>query len=510
MLKHLLFLLYMFPALLTEDAICEELFSYKEIRVSVNDGYSCQTTTFVRLDVTSEEQIRKSRIDMQEMSDMVKTYLWLDCNKIESISYLGYIEGKEKIAYRAIAKKEEKWFLNEQELKSKPEETSNASKTTFPKDNKINQSKTTVPPVPQPKPDTPITSKSPSTQKTLEEASANGSINATMELVKGLLGLSGADPNINFQKDSEKGKRMLEDLASQGNLDAKHLLGEAYRSHAKLEINLPLLNKITNELPEDPVNNRGEVATQLTIEAAAKGGEEAIVALKKAGQSGANLAYYALGAMYLLDEKREMPAGSEFIKEELQLELDDPGSGGFGNADIGLHFLTLAAEGGNAEAQSILRDLDIEFDTSGQAASNASANFTNSSEPNQQAPKASTTSNNPFQKTDNTSSTQAYSASSAAMTLAKSIQSLDSVKLDEMVNSTRNASGAQAMGGGTGNNISQQQGSSSSRSGVQNASRQQGGKLSGSSQAIPANTEQRLGRSTEKQNTESKPIEILD
>ncbi len=514
--KHLLYLLFFIVSvLLSRDAICEELFSHKEIQVSIDDGYSCQADVSVRLDVDSEEQIRKSRIDMQALSDMVKTYLWIDCDKIESISYFGYIKGKENIAYQAIAKKDERWFLNEQEVKSKT-----------PKAPEEKKPATTNLPPPRLKPDAPGKVKQQPTQKTLEEECRNGSISAMLELAKGLLGLSRAAPNVKFQEDAEKGKKILEELASQGNHDAKHLLGEAYQSNAKLEVNLKLLNKITNTLPKEPANQRGQVAAQLTVEAASKGSKEAISALNQAGKAGSDLAYYAIGVMYLLDEQKEMPVDSEFIEKELQLELDNPGNGGFGNTDIGLRFLILAAENGNTDAQCVLEDLDVKFSSSGQTDDkNESAHSANNGEPNQQAQNSTaskqstaasnssttTASSNSAQKTSNTSGTQANSASHTAATLAKSIQSLNGATLDEMVNSSRMASAAKPAGASASKSVTQQQGASSSHSGTQSgASGKQKGEFYGSSQDIPANTKQGVESSTGKQNTENKPIEILD
>ena len=91
----------------------------------------------------------------------------------------------------------------------------------------------------------------------------------------------------------------------------------------------------------------------------------AVDALQDAGQAGSNMSYYALGMMYLLDQAMNMPYEQTFLEQELEIESDVAGSGGSGNVDVGLHFLTLAAENGNSEAQELLTDMEVEFEIPG-------------------------------------------------------------------------------------------------------------------------------------------------
>jgi hypothetical protein len=115
----------------------------------------------------------------------------------------------------------------------------------------------------------------------------------------------------------------------------------------------------------DGEEQRGTASAMMTLDAAAKGSELAVDALQDAGQAGSNMSYYALGMMYLLDQAMNMPYEQTFLEQELEIESDVAGSGGSGNVDVGLHFLTLAAENGNSEAQELLTDMEVEFEMPG-------------------------------------------------------------------------------------------------------------------------------------------------
>lgn len=508
----------LFVCLATGNACAEQLFSYKGIQVSVANDYRCQPNASVRLDAKKEDQIRQSRIDMQELSGMVKTYLWLDCEEIESITYEGFIEESDKRIYQAVAEKKGNWYLDEKS----PNEIDANNKT---KNKAIEPPQKDVQKVQQ-KQRTKKNNSKPSTLKELEKASAKGSVESIIELAKGLLGLSNADPNIKFPNDNARGLGLLEKMAADGNLDAKHLLGEAYQSNDQLPMNLPLLEKITSDLLENASQQRGKLAAKLTIESAAKGGKEAIVALKEAGQSGSGLSYYALGVMYLLDKLKQMPVDTDFIQEQLEVDPSATGSGGFGNADVGLHFLTLAAEKGNADAQGLLTEMDVDYNTSGSAQSSASSTSMSQAQ-----------SSMPSQNSNSVKSASSHSAPSGSAAssnkLAQGMALMESGGLDAILQAEESGSASYTQSGGGGSATSNQQ-----QGGVNNnLNGQQGsgakhvkskapssvgrgmkgilgetprGTLSSYSPNKPKKGMQKPGFSEANQSTEEKPLEILD
>lgn len=341
-------LAFVFPAQ------AEELLSFSNISASVSHDYKCQPAANVRLDAESEDSYRKSRIDMQKLSEIVKTYLWLDCKDIETVNFEGYVEGNEGKIYRATIEKKDDWFLHEvdgdaevMEEDSVPKPSLDKQKQLPPKEELIEENK---------KPASKYSS-----LESLEAAAANSS-EAELELAKGLLGLPDKLEGIEFSDDAERGMAILEKLAAEGNPDAIQLLSEAYSSDKKFDLNIPLIEALTGRPMVDGEDQRGTASAMLTLEAAANGSELAVDALQEAGLAGSNMSYYALGMMYLLDKALKMPYESEFLEQQLDVESDVSGSGGSGNVDVGLHFLTLAAENGNAEAQELLSDMDVEFD----------------------------------------------------------------------------------------------------------------------------------------------------
>lgn len=69
--------------------------------------------------------------------------------------------------------------------------------------------------------------------------------------------------------------------------------------------------------------------------------------------------------MYLLDKRKNMPYRKGFLRKKLKYRKKLSKRG---NVDMGMHYIQLAAEGGNAEAQSMLKDMGIDFDASQQTA----------------------------------------------------------------------------------------------------------------------------------------------
>lgn len=351
----------------------EELVSFNNVSASVSSDYKCQPEANVRLDAPEEDSYRKSRVDMQKLSRIVKTYLWLDCKEIESIDFEGYAEGNDEALYRATAEKKNDWFLQEQpvddadENKQKDVEKEELPSEVEPvKDDELPSS-----PEPEKPQVDPAQKKNPSSApqeknkfSSLEslEAAATTSSEAQLELAKGLLDLPEKIEGIEFPDDPDRGVEILEKLASEGNPDAMQLLSEAYSSDNGIDLNIPLIEALTGRPMVDGEDQRGTASAMMTLDAAAKGSELAVDALQDAGQAGSNMSYYAVGMMYLLDKAKKMPYDEEFLEQELEIESDVAGSGGSGNVDVGLHFLTLAAESGNSEAQELLTDMDVEFE----------------------------------------------------------------------------------------------------------------------------------------------------
>jgi TPR repeat protein len=341
-------LAFVFPAQ------AEELLSFNNISASVSRDYKCQPAANVRLDTKSEESYRESRVDMQKLSEIVKTYLWLDCKEIEAVNFDGYAEGNEDKIYSATIEKKNDWFLHEVDDTAGVKEKDDAPNPSLDKQKQSLSEEELVEENVKP------TNKY-SSLESLEAATAS-SAEAELELAKGLLGLSDKLEGIGFPDDAERGMDILEKLAAEGNPDAIQLLSEAYSSDKKFDLNIPLIEALTGRPMIDGEDQRGTASAMLTLEAAANGSELAVDALQEAGLAGSSMSYYALGMMYLLDKALKMPYESEFLEQQLDMESDVSGSGGSGNVDVGLHFLTLAAENGNAEAQELLSDMDVEFD----------------------------------------------------------------------------------------------------------------------------------------------------
>lgn len=354
-------------------AEAEELVSFNNVSASVSSDHKCQPEINVRLDTPEEDSYRKSRVDMQKLSRIVKTYLWLDCKEIESIDFEGYAEGNDETLYRATAEKKNDWFLQEQpvdgadENKQKDVEKEEppsvvepaaddvlASSTESEKPQVNAAQKENLPSSPQEK-------NKFSSLESLETAATTSS-EAQLELAKGLLDLPEKIEDIEFPDDPDRGVEILEKLASEGNPDAMQLLSEAYSSDKGIGLNIPLIEALTGRPMVDGEDQRGTASAMMTLDAAAKGSELAVDALQDAGQAGSNMSYYAVGMMYLLDKAKKMPYDEEFLEQELEIESDVAGSGGGGNVDVGLHFLTLAAESGNSEAQELLTDMEVEFE----------------------------------------------------------------------------------------------------------------------------------------------------
>ena len=431
-------------------AEAEELVSFNNVSASVSSDYKCEPKTNVRLDAPEEDSYRKSRVDMQKLSRIVKTYLWLDCKEIESIDFEGYAEGNDETLYRATAEKKNDWFLQEQpaddadENKQKDAEKEEPPSEIEPvEDDEL--SSNTEPEKPQVDPaqkkSSPLTPQKKNKFSSLEslEAAATTSSEAQLELAKGLLDLPEKIEGIEFPDDPGRGVEILEKLASEGNSDAMQLLSEAYSSDKGIDLNIPLIEALTGRPMVDGEDQRGTASAMMTLDAAAKGSELAVDALQDAGQAGSNMSYYAVGMMYLLDKAKKMPYDEEFLEQELEIESDVAGSGGGGNVDVGLHFLTLAAESGNSEAQELLTDMEVEFempesnsgssseppnDSSGAASpsllSSATAEADNPSEDSTQAGEAEETesgeSGSPAEESTDTGATAAQASTTQAST----------------------------------------------------------------------------------------------
>lgn len=349
----------------------EELVSFNNVSASVSRDYKCQPETNVRLDAPEEDSYRKSRVDMQKLSRIVKTYLWLDCKEIESIDFEGYAEGNDETLYRATAEKKNDWFLQEQPVddaeENKQKDTEKEEQPSSDLEDNVLPS-STEPAKPQVSEEQKKTPSSTPQKKnkfsTLEslEAAATTSSEAKFELAKGLLDLPDKIEDIEFPDDPDRGIEILEKLASEGNPDAIQLISEAYSSDRGIDLNIPLIEALTGRPMVDGEDQRGTASAMMTLDAAAKGSELAVDALQDAGQAGSDMSYYALGMMYLLDKAMKMPYEEEFLEQELEIEPDVSGSGGSGNVDVGLHFLALAAENGNSEAQELLTDMEVEFE----------------------------------------------------------------------------------------------------------------------------------------------------
>ena len=350
-------------------AEAEELVSFNNVSASVSSDHKCQPGINVRLDTPEEDSYRKSRVDMQKLSRIVKTYLWLDCKEIESIDFEGYAEGNDETLYRATAEKKNDWFLQEQpvddadENKQKDVEKEEPPSEVEPTadDELASSTESEKPQVNAAHPSTPQEKDKFSSLESLEAAAATSS-EAQLELAKGLLDLPEKIEGIEFPDDPDRGVEILEKLASEGNPDAMQLLSEAYSSDKGIDLNIPLIEALTGRPMVDGEDQRGTASAMMTLDAAAKGSELAVDALQDAGQAGSNMSYYAVGMMYLLDKAKKMPYDEEFLEQKLEIESDVAGSGGGGNVDVGLHFLTLAAESGNSEAQELLTDMEVEFE----------------------------------------------------------------------------------------------------------------------------------------------------
>lgn len=361
-------------SILSFFAQSEELVSFNNVSASVSSDYRCQPEINVRLDAPEEDSYRQSRVDMQKLSRIVKTYLWLDCKEIESIGFEGYAEGNDETLYRAAAEKKNDWFLQEQPVDGVDENKQKDSEKEGPPSSAVDPVKdnespgSTEPVKPQVRaeqqnnsPSNPKEKNKLSTLESLEAASATSS-EAQLELAKGLLDLPDKIAGIEFPNNPDRGVEILEKLASEGNPDAIQLLSQAYSSDKGISLNIPLIEALTGQPMVDGDEQRGAASAMMTLDAAAKGSELGVDALQEAGQAGSNMSYYALGMMYLLDKALKMPYDEEFLEQELEIESDVAGSGGSGNVDVGLHFLALAAENGNSEAQELLQDMEVEFE----------------------------------------------------------------------------------------------------------------------------------------------------
>jgi hypothetical protein len=346
-------------------AQAEELLRYKNVSASVSDDYQCQSEAKVRLDAPTEESYRKSRVDMQKMSEIVKTYLWLDCKEVAAIEFEAYAEGSDQPVYRASTEKNNEWFLQENDVDKAKDQSESIKKQALAgsPDDPQSVAKTGGPA------NTTAAAQAGSSGKpgaygSLEalQSAAKTSPKAQLELAKGLLDLPGKDESIQFPADqADKGLEILEKLAAEGNADAMQILSEAYSSDKKFSLNIPLIESLTGRpmTQGEESEQRGTASAGLTLEAAANGSELAVDFLQEAGQAGSSMSYYALGMMYLLDKAKKMPYQQEFLSE--QLNMDVAGGGGSGNVDVGLHFLSLAAEGGNPDAQELLTDMEVSF-----------------------------------------------------------------------------------------------------------------------------------------------------
>lgn len=450
----------------------EELVSFNNVSASVSSDYKCQPETNVRLDAPEEDSYRKSRVDMQKLSRIVKTYLWLDCKEIESIDFEGYAEGNDEALYRATAEKKNDWFLQEQpvddadENKQKDVEKEEAPSEVEPvRDDELASSTESENPQvnaaqKENLPSSPQEKNKFSSLESLEAAAAT-SPKAQLELAKGLLDLPEKIEGIEFPDDPDRGVEILEKLASEGNPDAMQLLSEAYSSDKGIDLNIPLIEALTGRPMVDGEDQRGTASAMMTLDAAAKGSELAVDALQDAGQAGSNMSYYAVGMMYLLDKAKKMPYDEEFLEQELEIESDVAGSGGSGNVDVGLHFLALAAENGNSEAQELLTDMEVEFempesnsgssseppnDSSGAASplllSSATAEVDNPSEDSTQAGEAEETesgeSGSPAEESTDTGVAAAQTSASQDATSQDST-SQDSTSQDSSAQAVSNA-----------------------------------------------------------------------
>lgn len=349
-----------------EKANSEELLSYKGISASTNNDFQCQSETSVRLEASDENQYRQSRVDMQALSDMVKTYLWLDCPNIESVNFEGYVTGQQKSVYQASASKRNSWHLSSKNDKEKIAKSNKSNSSAKDQTKKEHLARST-----SSKSQTNKEEKFDS-QKALEQGASKGSDEAAIELAKGLLALESANKKIEFKQDKSRGIKLLEELALEGNLDAKHLLGEAYRVNPRLPINIPLLKRIMRSMFSVNNGTRGQLAASMTIESARDGGKAAIKALKNAGKAGSSRSFYALATMYLLNTQNNMPMDAEFLQGELDMKVKNRRGKKSSSVDVGMHFMKLAAENGNANAQKTLKEMDVEY------TSNASQNSQNS------------------------------------------------------------------------------------------------------------------------------------
>lgn len=347
-----------FPALVVAAywpvAVSEELLTYKQISATTTDNLGCQKNIKVRLDAESEDNYRSSRLDMQKLSKMVKTYLWLDCKELEGITYEGYVEGRTESVYQATAVSHDDWFLKEGASREKMSATPSSAVQKTEQAKIIN----TLPKAKVGAGTTVGKSTSYTDLATLEKA-AKSSDAAKLDLAMGLLDLPGKPSGLDFPNDGDRGLSMLEELAAAGNKDAAHILGQAYSNNKAFKLNIPLLEKLTGQ-PFNPGQNPSEeAAAMLTLDAAAQGSELALDHLQEAGVKGSHHAYYAVGMMYLLDKQKTMPYEQDFLSNALNMQ--DAAGPGAGNVDVGLHFLTLAAETGNSDAGELLTDLGIRY-----------------------------------------------------------------------------------------------------------------------------------------------------
>lgn len=355
-------ILFLLTALLSSTLFAAELMSFNNIDISVADDYACEEHSTVRLDAASVDDFHRSRMDMQEVAKISKTYLWLECSKLNALQFQGYVE--DELVYQAHANKAGEWYLSE----GVPKELAQVENNPQPMEDSSDMGVPSSSSAPQEEllePDATVANKTVDYDSlaTLQAKADAGEVQARLDLAKGMLSLEGMPSNFTIEEDLDQGTQLLEQLANQGNTAAMHLLAEAYLKHASSPVNESLVQKLTGIAAQPGESMRNMAAALLTMKAAEQGDEDAVAALDNAGRAGSSASYYALGMMYMLDRQKKMPYRSGFVKQRLKVKgkLSQRG-----NVDMGLHFMTLAAQAGSSQAQSMLQDMDIAFDSPGQ------------------------------------------------------------------------------------------------------------------------------------------------
>lgn len=274
-----------------------ELMTHKSMTISVVDDYQCGPSAQVRLDAEHEDEFHRSRVDMQEVAKISQTYLWLDCDELESLTFEGFVDDER--VYQASANKAGQWYLSEGEPppvesekspekdkdkdQDKEEKEADEQPAALAEANKPTSEPNSTPP---PQSAQQATANPPSASsmgiaaeddenqasysslQELRQKADQGQARAQLDLAKGYLDLQGKPSGIEIQQNLEAGMALLEALAESGNAEAMQLMSEAYLKHGDTPVNQSLVKRITGVAGQAANNVRQNAAALLTMKAA--------------------------------------------------------------------------------------------------------------------------------------------------------------------------------------------------------------------------------------------------